>query len=209
MDTTDVMKTNGERQIVEYYGFLDLLKRISFVFSALYLIIVSQLVFAETVVTPGIKVGETVVHNEFDSFSETGLVTSIQPGVIVSSNGAKSDFSMVYGLEFLRSHDLESNDDREVHNLDLSGEFRHKPNQWTSYVRANSRLNNSNVDGVQSANPEYLDVNSEQLFTLDLGSTYSDRLSRDVQYSAGVNLDYVDEDDSESSTGQGVFFING
>jgi hypothetical protein len=170
----------------------------------LFLIIASQIAFAETIVTPGIKVGETVVHNEFDSFSETGFVTSIQPGVIINSNGAKSTFSMAYGLELLRSHDLESNDDREVHNLDLSGEFRHKPNQWTSYVRANSRLNNSNVDGVQSANPEFLDVNSEQLFTFALGSTYSERLSRNIQYSAGVNLNYADEDGSDSSSGQEV-----
>ena len=198
------MKSKCEHQIIEYYEFLYLSRCIIFVFSVLYLVVVSQLAFAETTVTPGIKVGETVVHNEFDSLSETGFVTSIQPGVIVSSNGAKSDFSMVYGLEFLRSHDLETNDDREVHNLDLSGEFRHKPNQWTSYVRANSRLNNSNVDGVQSANPEYLDVNSKQLFTLGLGSTYSDRLSRNVQYLAGVNLNYADEEGSDSSTGQEV-----
>jgi hypothetical protein len=181
MATRDIMKTNGEHQIIEYYEFLYLLKRIIFVFSVLYLIIVSQLAFAETTVTPGIKVGETVVHNEFDSFSETGFVTSIQPGVIIDSNNAKSTFSMAYGLELLRSHDLETNDDREVHNLDLSGEFQHIPNQWTSYVRANNQLNNSNVDGVQSANPEFLDVNSEQLFTLDVGSAYSDRLSRNVQ----------------------------
>jgi hypothetical protein len=200
----DIMKANCEYQLVECYDFLYVLKRITFAFSLLYLIIASQFASAETVITPGIIVGETVVHNEFDSFSETGFVTSIQPGVIINSNNAKSTFFMAYGLELLRSHDLETNDDREVHNLDLSGEFRHIPNQWTSYVRANNQLNNSNVDGVQSANPEFLDVNSEQLFTLDVGSAYSDRLSRNVQYSAGVNLNYVDEEGSDSSTGQEV-----
>ena len=43
MATRDIMKTNGEHQVVEFYEFLDLLKRIIFVFSVLYLIIVSQL----------------------------------------------------------------------------------------------------------------------------------------------------------------------
>ena len=204
MDTMDLMQTNCEHQIVEKYEFVYFSKRIIFVISVLYLIVVSQLAFAQTTVTPGIKIGGTVVDNEFDSFSETGFVTSIQPGVLINSNSAKSDFSMVYGLELLRSHDLDTNDDREVHNLDLSGEFRHKPNQWTSYARANGGLNNSNIDGVQSANPSFLNVNSSQILTFAVGTNYSDRIGSDIQYSAGVDLNYVDEEDRDSSTGQGV-----
>ena len=200
----DIMKSNCGRQIIEYYEFLYLSKCIICVFSVLYLVVVSQLAFAETIVTPGVKIGGTIVDNKFDSFSETGFVTSIQPGIIIDSNGAKSDFFMAYGYEILRSNDLATNDDREVQNLDLSAEFRHKPNQWTSYSRANAGLNNSNIDGVQSANPSFLNVNSAQIFTFDLGTNYSERLGRDIQYSAGVSLDYVDEEDRNSSTGQKV-----
>ena len=196
-------KTSGDSPLAGARRFVYLSKQLFFIFSSVYLITVSQIALAKPIVIPTFEIRGVVVDNSFDSVSETGYVTTISPGVIISSNGAKSDFLMVYAYDDITSHDLEQ-DDREVHELELSAEFRHKPNQWTSYVRANNRLTNRDIDGVQSTNPDIIDVNSEELFTFDIGTTYSERLSRNIQYSAGLNLDYSDEEDSDSTSGREV-----
>jgi len=195
-------KTNGDSPLADPRRYFYLSKQLFFIFPIVYLIAASQFAFAESTVTPTFEIKETFVDNSTDTFSETGLITQISPGVIISSNGAKADFAMAYSLDVTRSHDLER-DDRESHRLNMSSEFRHKP-EWTSYARALSRLTNGNIDGVQSRNPDTIDKNSEQLFTFDTGTTYSERLSRDIQYLAALQLDYADQEDSDSSSGQRV-----
>ena len=195
-------KTSGDTLLVDFRRFFYLSKQLFFKFLIVYLIAASQLAFAESIVTPTFEIKEVFVDNNTDTFSETGLITQISPGVIIISNGAKSDFSMVYSLDVTRSHDLERSD-RESHRLDLNSEFRHKP-EWTSYARALNRLTNGDIDGVQSTNPDIIDNNSEQLFTFATGTTYAERLSKDIQYSAALQLDYADQQDSDSSSGQGV-----
>ena len=154
-------KTSSDTPLADSRGFFHLSKQLFIIFPVVYLITASQFAFAESTVTPTFEIKETFVDNSTDSFSETGLITQIFPGVIIISNGAKLDFSMNYSLDVTRSHDLER-DDRESHRLDLNSEFRHKP-EWTSYARAISRLTNGDIDGVQSNNPDIIDNNSDQL----------------------------------------------
>ena len=195
-------KTSSDSLLADSRGFFYLSKQLFIIFSVVYLITASQFAFAESIVTPTFEIKETFVDNNTDTFSETGLITQISPGVIIISNGAKLDFSMAYALDVARSHDLERSD-RETHQLDLTSEFRHKP-EWTSYASASNRLTNGDIDGVQSNNPDIIDNNSDQLFTFDIGTTYEERLSRDIQYLAGLQLDYADQQDSDSSSGQRV-----
>jgi len=204
MVPTGMMKASCKHQMIGSHQFLNLSKWIFFISSILCLILASQLAFAESTVTPTFEIKEVFVDNDTDTFSETGLITQISPGVIIKSNGAKADFSMSYILDVTRSHDLERSD-RESHRLDLTSEYRHQP-EWTSYARAQNRLTNGDIDGVQSTNPDIIDENSEQLFTFDIGTTYAARLSREIQYSAGLQLDYADQQDSDSSSGQEVAF---
>lgn len=201
--TMVMTKTSRDGLSLDFHRFVYLLKQIFSLISLVYLVMVSQIAFAKSIVTPTLEISEVVVDNSFDSSSETGYVTTISPGVIISSNGRKSDLLLVYAYDDITSHDLEQ-DDREVHELELSAEFRHKPNQWTSFVRANNRLVNQDINGVQSTNPDIIDVNSEELFTFDIGTTYSEKLGRNIQYSAGLNLNYSDEEDSDSTSGREV-----
>ena len=191
-------KTSGDGPLVDARRFDFLSKRRSVLFSFVYLVTVTHIALAETIIIPTFEITGVVVDNSFDSSSESGYVTTISPGVIINSNGRKSDFSLVYAYDDITSHDLEQ-DDREVHELELNAEFRHKPNQWTSFVRANNRLVNQDIDGIQSTNPDIINVNSQELFTFDIGTNYSERLSRNIQYSAGINLDYSDRDDNDST----------
>ena len=154
-------------------------------------------------ITPTLEVRGVAVDNEFDSFSESGFLTAASPGVTIESGGAKSDFLMIYAYDVIKSHDLEQ-DDREYHKLDLAAEFRHRPNRWSSFVRANNRLVNQDIDGVQSTNPDIIDTNSEELFTMVVGTDYSDRLTRNVQYSTNLAVDYADEEDRDRSSGAEV-----
>ena len=203
MATMDIMRSSLIFRVAELKQLLFLSKRVIFSPSILCCIMTSQVAFAETSITPTFRISEVFVDNEFDTFSENGNVTRISPGLIINSNGAKSDFSMVYAYDVIRSNDLEQ-EDRETNELALSAEFRHKPNQWASYVRANNRLVNRDIDGVQSSNPEFFDDNSEELFTSVAGTNYSERLTRNIQYSAGLGVDYADEEDGDRSSGQEV-----
>jgi hypothetical protein len=202
MATTVMNKASRDITSPEALRFVFLSKQPLVFFAVFFLITVSRLAIAESIVTPTFEIEEVFVDNNTDDFSETGRITQISPGVIIISNGAKADFSMAYSFDATRSHDLERGD-RESHRLDLNSEFRHKP-EWTSYANANNRLTNGDIDGVQSTNPDVIDNNSEQLFIFDAGTTYSERLTRDIQYSAGLQLDYANQQDSDSSSGQSV-----
>jgi hypothetical protein len=195
-------KTSSDSQIVDSFRLYCLSKRLFFISLYAILTAVSQFAIAESTVTPTFQIKQVLVDNEFDDFSETGQITQISPGVIIDFNGARSDLSLIYSFDAIRAHSLEQ-DDREFHQLLMDYELRHKP-EWTSYARAVNRLTNGDIDGTQSRTPEFIDNNSDELFTFDTGTTYSERISRDLRYSTSLQLDYADQENSQSSTGQGV-----
>jgi hypothetical protein len=198
------MKASRDSSLAEFSRLICLSKKTLAICLFVCSLALNRYAVAESIVTPTFEIEQVFVDNEFDDFSETGSITQIFPGVIIISNGAKADFSLAYALNVARSNNLER-DDKVNHRLNMDSEFRHKP-EWTSYARAVGRLTNGDIDGVQSRNPDVNDNNSEQLYTFDTGTAYSERFSRDIQYSAGLQLDYADQDDSDSSTGQSVAF---
>ena len=199
-DTMGIMKASCRNPMAGCDQLGNLKIRAVIFASILYLIQAGQFASARTTFTPTFEIRGVAVDNSFDSFSENGYVTTVSPGFTVVSEGPRSDFLMIYAYDDIRSHDLEEGD-RDIHQLNLSSEIRHRPG-WASYAKADNRLVNGDIDGIQSTAPDIIGENSEELFTADVGSTYADRLTRNTQYSAGFSLDYSDREDSDRTTGR-------
>jgi hypothetical protein len=155
---------------------------------------------AQTEITPYVSIKESLVHEEDDGSNNTGQITTLAPGIRVVSSGPRSDLSLDYTLRANQSSGLDQ-DDEVVHLLDFLSSYQHSPGKWLSSLRASSRLTNADPNGRQNTNSDFNDDNTEELHTIAIDTSVTDRWTDTIQYRASVGADYtnLDGDDSRGS----------
>lgn len=158
---------------------------------------------ALTEITPFVSVGVSAVDNEFATTSESGKITTLAPGVSVSREGTKASLQLDYQYRAIASHGLEQ-EDREVHELGLASRYEHSPGFWVSTLNASSRLTDLDIDGIQSADDDFINDNTTELRTVAIDTSVSDFITGKIEYLARVGADYTDLEDGGDSEGYGV-----
>ena len=155
---------------------------------------------AQTEITPYVSIKESLVYEEDDTSSNSGQITTLAPGIRVVSTGPRSELSLDYSLLANYSSWLDE-DDRVVNLLNLLGNYQHIPGKWISTLRASSELSSIDANRRQNTNPNFDNGNSEELHTIAIDTTVTDRLTDTIQYRASTGADYLDYDGGDDSTG--------
>lgn len=159
---------------------------------------------ANAEVSPFLSIKESYIDDETAGVSDSGFVTTVSPGIIVEREAPRSTVLLDYQYDIVRAHGLDR-DDGEFHNLDLFADYEHSPGLWVSTLYANSELTNPNIDSIQNTRPEFVDENTQELHTVEVDTTVTDKLSSTVQYITRLNADYTDIEDEGDSRGYGAF----
>jgi len=157
--------------------------------------------FARTELTPTLELNQTFIDVDQTVGSGTsGSVTVISPGLDYSIETPKTelDMSLAVNAEIYSGLDR---DDENIPVLDLGAVFDHDPGRWQSTLSAGIQQVNASDDGIQSISDEVFNPFTEELRTATAGTDYNDRLSGNMDYSAGLGLDYTEYEDEPSTKG--------
>ena len=153
--------------------------------------------------TSTVSLKESFVNNKTATVDEVGRATTLSPSINYQATGAKNSLSIDYSLDAIYYDGL-SQQDRVDHSLQLQSAFDHIPNRWVSSITSSIKQANVDSDDTQSVNPIFQSDNSQELITFGIGSDLKGALTSQIDYQSGINLDYVDFENSDDSHSVGV-----
>lgn len=159
--------------------------------------------YSQSQLTPTLSLEESFVNNKTATLDESGRATTISPGISYQATGAKTNLSIDYSLNAIYYDGL-SQQDRVDHSLLLKSGFDHIPNRWNTSITGTIKQANVSSDGVQSINPIFQSNNSQELRTFGIGSNLKGKLTSQIDYQSGINLDYADFENSENTDSAGI-----
>ena len=179
-------------------------------FNLLALFVIPALTFigftsahSKSQLTSSVSLKESFVNNKTVAMDEAGRASTLSPSINYQATGAKNSISLNYSLNAIYYDDL-SQQDRVDHSLQLQSAFDHIPSRWASSVTSSIKQANVDSDNTQSVNPIFQSDNSQELITFGIGSDLKGALSSQIDYQSGINLDYVDFENTEDSNSVGV-----
>lgn len=158
---------------------------------------------SQSQLTPTLSLEQSFVSNKTATLDESGRATTISPGLSYQATGAKTNLSIDYSLNAIYYDGL-SQQDRVDHSLQLKSGIDHIPGRWNTSITGSIKQANVSSDGVQSVNPIFQSDNSQELITFGIGSDLKGALTSQIDYQSGINLDYVDFENSDDSHSVGV-----
>jgi hypothetical protein len=158
---------------------------------------------SQSQLTPTLSLEQSFVSNKTATLDESGRATTISPGLSYQATGAKTNLSIDYSLNAIYYDGL-SQQDRVDHSLQLKSGIDHIPGRWNTSITGSIKQANVSSDGVQSVNPIFQSDNSQELRTVGIGSNLQGKLTNQIDYQSGINLDYADFENSENTDSIGI-----
>ena len=177
--------------------------RVLLVSLLLIISIIPVSVYSQTRITPVLQIEESFISNKTSSLDESGLITTISPGIRYEATGLRNSLLFNYNLIASYYSSL-SQQDQINQSLSLRSDSSHVPNHWDSYITSTIKQTNVSSDGIQIVNPNIQSDNTRELRTLGAGTALKGRWTKAITYQTALNVDYADFEDGESTRGAGI-----
>ena len=159
--------------------------------------------YASAVFIPRVEVKDVLTRQQTTGSDDSGNIFSLAPGFSYSTATRLVKADIDYELVSFNTSGIEG-DSSTNQRLKLDSEILHIPGKWVTKTFGQIQQTNISANGLLSTDHILNPENSTEVRMLGVDTTLSNHWKNDISYSVSLGADVTDNEESKTSSGQGI-----